>query len=260
MRIGLISGTGTYDWPGLTERRIASNQYGEVGFSRGVVDGIEILHLSRHGAGHARLSNQVNHRANLRAFLDAEVDAVISLTVCGAVDRSLPLGSLIVFDDLYFPSNRMPDGSPCTWYTTPGEPGRGHWIFDQPFSDPLRNALVQAAAATDTPNRPSGCYGHVDGPRFNTRSEIAALGAVGVTAVSQTLGPEVVLAGEAELPIAALGYATDYATGVGGGGAETLDSLALRLREAPQTFATVVTAALPRIDKPRPTGHVWRFD
>ena len=62
--------------------------------------------------------------------------------------------------------------------------------------------------------RDGGCYGHVDGPRFNTRAEIRGLAACGVTAVSQTAGPETVLCGEAELPYALLGYATDYANGV----------------------------------------------
>ena len=62
--------------------------------------------------------------------------------------------------------------------------------------------------------RDGGCYGHVDGPRFNTRTEIRTLAAAGVTAVSQTGGPETVLSGEAEIPYALVGYATDYANGV----------------------------------------------
>ena len=62
--------------------------------------------------------------------------------------------------------------------------------------------------------RDGGCYGHVDGPRFNTKAEIRGLAQAGVTAVSQTAGPETVLAGEAELPFALIGYATDYANGV----------------------------------------------
>ena len=64
------------------------------------------------------------------------------------------------------------------------------------------------------PIRDGGVYGHVDGPRFNTRAEIRGLAACGVTHVSQTGGPEAVLCGEAELPYALLGYATDYANGV----------------------------------------------
>ena len=33
--------------------------------SRGTFAGVEVLHLSRHGVGHVRLSNHVTHLANL---------------------------------------------------------------------------------------------------------------------------------------------------------------------------------------------------
>ncbi|MGK5643601.1 hypothetical protein ACSNOK_36115, partial [Streptomyces sp. URMC 126] len=46
------------------------------------------------------------------------------------------------------------------------------------------------------------------------KADLAALAAAGVTAVSQTAGPEVVLAGEAELPLALVGFVTDHANGV----------------------------------------------
>jgi purine nucleoside phosphorylase len=141
-------------------------------------------------------------------------DAVVAVTVCGAVDPTVPLGSLMVFDDLHFLANRLADGSMCTFHDTPGAPGRGHWIFGSPFSAGLRAVLIDACVAAGVPARDGGCYGHVDGPRFNTRAEIRSLAAAGVTAVSQTAGPETVLCGEAELPYALLGYATDYANGV----------------------------------------------
>lgn len=260
MRIGLIGGTGGYDWPGLDrrQRRAVSNEHGIVTLTEGRIGEVEVTHLCRHGDGHDRLSNQVDHRANLRALLDAEVDAVIATTVCGAVDASLQLGALVIFDDLYFPSNRLPDGSPCTWHQVPGETGRGHWIFDEPFSEPIRQALIAAGRSSGHPLREAGCYGHVDGPRFNTRVEIAALAGAGVTAISQTLGPEIVLAGEAELPIAALGYITDYANGVGGN-PEPTEMLAARLTDATARFAQIVAEALPLLEKPAPTGSVYRF-
>jgi 5'-methylthioadenosine phosphorylase len=260
MRIGLITGSGSDGWPSLegSRGRRAATPYGDVELTEGSIAGTEVVQLSRHGAGHARLSNHVTHRANLRALLDAGVDGLLSLTVCGAVDPVAPLGALVVFDDLYFPSNRLPDGSLCTWHTEPGATGRGHWIFEAPFSEPIRRALLAAAARTGTTVVPAGCYGHVDGPRFNSRTEIAALAGLGVTAVSQTAGPEVVLAGEAELPMALLGYVTDYATGVVAE-PEPVDALLARMRASPQVLAAVVTAALPLLDKPGPAGVVHRF-
>lgn len=264
MRVGVISGSGSYDWPTLTDPapRTVTTRYGRAQVTEGVVGEVELVHLSRHGAGHARLSNQVAHKANVAALREAGIDALISLTVCGAVDPACEPGSLIVFDDLYFPHNRLPDGSACTWFDEPGAKERGHWIFEWPFSETVRAALLDAAAqVVGVPVVPGGCYGHVDGPRFNTRSEIAALKRAGVSAVSQTAGPEVVLAGEAELPIALLGFITDYANGVAPE-PEPVEALLERMARSGKIFADVVEAALPflaKADKPAPAGIVYRF-
>src|SRR6476620_5534248 len=120
---------------------------------------------------------------------------------------------MIILDDLHFVSNRLADGSLCTLHTTPGDERRAHWIYQDPYSPALREALLHGAAQAGVHARDGGAYGHVDGPRFNTKAEIRGLAACGVTAVSQTAGPETVLSGEAELPYALLGYATDYANG-----------------------------------------------
>ena len=51
-------------------------------------------------------------------------------------------GSLVIFDDLHFISNRLPDGSLCTFYDTPGDPARGHWILHGgPFSEEHASAV-----------------------------------------------------------------------------------------------------------------------
>ena len=128
-----------------------------------------------------------------------------------------------------------------------GRPARGHWIYEDPYSPPLRAALLDAAARAGVPMRDGGCYGHVDGPRFNTQAEIRGLAAAGVTAVSQTAGPETVLAGEAELPFALVGYATDYANGVQAE-ATPVERLLELIAASTGTFARLLEATLPRID------------
>lgn len=213
MRVGIITGSGTYALGALEPAAAHDTRFGPVEIARGALGGAEVLHVSRHGPGHRRLSSHVNHRANIVALREAGAEAVLAVTVCGAVDPAVELGGLIVFDDLHFIANRLADGSLCSLYEE-GEPGRGHWVFEDPFSPALREALLAGAAAAGRPAHDGGCYGHVDGPRFNTRSEIRALAVAGVTAVSQTAGPEAVLAGEAELPYALVGFATDYANGV----------------------------------------------
>ncbi len=216
MRIGILTGSGTHMLPALKDAtlRVLDTRFGPTNVSIGCWQGAEIVHVSRHGEGHARLSSHVNHRANVLVLQELQVDAALAVTICGAVDPDLELGSLVVFDDLHFLANRLADGSICSLHDRPEAPGRGHWVFEQPFSSPLREALLGGAMAAGRPARDGGCYGHVDGPRFNTRAEIRMLGACGVSAVSQTAGPETVLCGEAEIPYALLGYVTDYANGV----------------------------------------------
>jgi purine nucleoside phosphorylase len=262
MAIGIITGSGTYSLAGFegTGPEPVATRWGEARVSRGAFAGVDVLHISRHEPGHARLSNLVAHRANVAALAQLGATAVIGVTVCGAVDPSVRLGSLICFDDLHFLANRLGDGELCTFFSQPGDPRRGHWIFERPFSTGLRAALLSGAEAAGVPVRDGGCYGHVDGPRFNTRAEIRGLAACGVTAVSQTAGPETVLCGEAELPFALLGYATDYANGVVEE-ATPVETLIAMMAASAETFAAVLAAAVPiaAASDAAPAGVVYRF-
>src|SRR4051794_15130294 len=260
MTIGILTGSGTYALPGFTGSgpEPVDTPWGETYVSTGEWAGVDVLHISRHGAGHPRLSNHVTHRANIAALSELGASGVLAVTVCGAVDPSVGLGSLICFDDLHFLATRLPDGSLCTFFTQPGAAERGHWIYESPFSSELRTAVLEGAAAAAVEVRDGGCYGHVDGPRFNTRGEIRGLAAAGVTAVSQTAGPETVLCGELELPYALLGYATDYANGVTDE-ATPVETLIEMMAASTAAFAAVLSAALPRISTAGPPGVVYRF-
>jgi 5'-methylthioadenosine phosphorylase len=260
--IGIITGSGTYALPGFAGEgpKAVHTRWGETTVSRGTLAGVDVLHISRHGEGHPRLSNHVTHRANIAALAELGARGVIAVTVCGAVEPGLELGSLVCFDDLHFLTNRLADGELCTFYAEAGEPRRGHWVFEGPFSAPLRAAILAGGEAAGIPVRDGGCYGHVDGPRFNTRAEIRSLAAAGVTAVSQTAGPETVLCGEAELPYALLGYPTDYANGVAEA-ATPVDTLLEMMRRSTDVFATVLREAVPRAAAADlvPPGTVLRF-
>ena len=262
MAVAIITGSGTHSLPGFAAADTAERQtpFGEVQISRGEFAGTEVLHVSRHGAGQARLSHQVQHRANLWALRDLGATVVIGCTACGAVDPSLELGSLVVFDDLYFPSNRLPDGTLCSFFTAPGDPERGHWILHGgPFSADVRRVLVDAAAEAGQPARDGGTYGHVDGPRFNTPAEIAQLAGCGVVAVSQTAGPETVLCGELELPFALVGFVTDYANEVVPGEPTPVATLQSLMRRSSAVFADVLGGAVRRLAGAAPVAAGTMF-
>lgn len=266
MRVGVITGSGTYALPGFegAAQVAVSTPYGQADVSEGEWAGVEVVHIARHGAGHARLSNAVNHRANVWALHERGVGCVIGLTACGAVDPDLDLGSVVIFDDLHFLSNRLPDGSTCTFFDRVGDPLRGHWVLHGgPYSPELIGLLRQAALDADITFQAGGVYGHVDGPRFNTPVEIAALSACGVRAVSQTGGPETVLCGELELPFALVGFVTDYANDVMPGEPTPVTTLFELVGRSSSVFAGLLRGALPRIvaleRPPAPAGTVVRF-
>jgi 5'-methylthioadenosine phosphorylase len=265
MPIGIITGSGTHALPGFgeTEAMTVETPYGGCSITAGDYAGVAALHISRHGSGHVRLSNHVTHRANIWALKELGATAVIGCTVCGAVDPTHELGSLVVFDDLHFISNRLPDGSLCTFFAEPGDPRRGHWILHGgPFSEDVRRAVTSAAADAGHPVRDRGTYGYVDGPRFNTPAEIAQLAACGVTAVSQTAGPEAVLCGELELPFALIGFVTDYANEVRPGEPTPVTTLIELIGRSTGVFADVLSGALPQLDRrpAAPAGTVLRFE
>lgn len=263
--IAVITGSGTHGLPGfaLADAVSVDTPYGTAQILRGRLGEAEILHLSRHGEGHRRLSNHIDHRANIWALHRLGAEAVIGCTACGAVDPELGLGALVVFSDLHFPSNRLPDGSLCTFCLEPGDPGRGHWILHgSPFSPGVRSALLAAAAETGHGARDGGVYGHVDGPRFNTPAEIAQLAGCGVVAVSQTGGPETVLCGELELPFALIGFVTDYANEVVPGQPTPVAKLVELMGTSPAVFADVVAGAAARLEAnpARAAGTMYRFE
>lgn len=263
MPVAIITGSGNYELSGFEPAPVSvRTPFGTTTVNRGEYHGEAVLHLSRHGRGHARLSSAVNHRANIWALRELGASAVIGCTVCGAVDPTLELGSLVIFDDLHFIANRLGDGSLCTFFDEPGDPQRAHWILHgSPYSQDVRAALLAAASQAGHRARDGGCYGHVDGPRFNTPAEIAQLAACGVVAVSQTGGPETVLCGELGLPFALIGFITDYANEVVPGEPTPVDTLVRLMGASPATFADVLRGALGTLagSSPAAAGTVFRI-
>ncbi|NJK62571.1 MAG: MTAP family purine nucleoside phosphorylase [Synechococcaceae cyanobacterium SM2_3_1] len=210
MKVGIILGSNSDIPPQLDlSEVILETDFGPVPLweSRGAGPNTLAIIL-RHGAGHALLPHLVNHRANIRALQQWGVECIVSFSVVGVLDPKLPLATPLIFEDVFFPSNQLPDGSTCTLFTQPNDPNRGHLLVSQACSPRLRQHLIQLLPDPLA----YGIYGHVFGPRFSTQIELVYLTQLGISAISQTSGPEFVLAGEAGLPYALVGFGVDYAS------------------------------------------------
>ncbi|MBN1223526.1 MAG: MTAP family purine nucleoside phosphorylase [Candidatus Aminicenantes bacterium] len=253
--LAVISGSGFYDFPGLdnAEDKDISTRYGEVIVHTGKWDTKMIAFIARHGKGHSLLPNMINYRANLLALRELGAKAILATTVCGVLDASLPLAEPVVFSDLYFPENRLPNGELCSVFAEEGDLAQGHLIFDKPFSNDLRKQIIAAAGKPLT----EAVYAHVNGPRFNSKPEIRAL-QEHASFVSQTAGPEIVIAGELEIPIAVLGYGVDYANGVLDR-PTPVEVLQSNLSNSKNVFLSIITKVIQNYAIPTFGGFIYRF-
>ena len=259
--IGVITGSGIYELATDRELRVVESRFGEAEVAVFRVGPWTVGGISRHGRGHHHLPHTIPHQANLVALKRLGARAVLATTTVGVANLAIPLGRPIVFDDLFFPENRLPGGEPCTVFTEPGDPERGHLIGTEPFSPSLRRRMELAAEDLGIELTLGGVYAHTNGPRFETRAEIRALGTAGVAAVSQTCGPEAILAGELELSYGLVGFPVNYATGVAEHeGKEELDRLlALSAKVLPRLILR--TAKMLEVeDLGFDHGYVYRME
>jgi 5'-methylthioinosine phosphorylase len=85
----------------------------------------------------------------------------------------------------------------------------------EPYARSLRHDLAAAAASARVPLVDGGCYGATQGPRLETRAEIARMRRDGCDLVGMTGMPEAGLAREMELDYACLAIVANWAAGAG---------------------------------------------
>jgi 5'-methylthioinosine phosphorylase len=97
------------------------------------------------------------------------------------------------------------------------EPGTDviHVDFGEPYTRSLREAVVAAATRAGVALVDGGCYGATQGPRLETRAEIARMRRDGCDLVGMTGMPEAGLAREMGLDYACLAIVANWAAGAG---------------------------------------------
>lgn len=250
--IAFITGSGFYDYPG-TEKETLTTPYGMTEIFRCN----DSIILPRHGENHKYLPHHINYRANIQALKDLKVDAIVSFSVVGVIDPHIPLGQPLLVNDLYYPENRLPNGEMCSFFNTPGQKDRGHLIASSLFHSELSTDIC--SLLENHMHFSKAVYGHVNSPRFNTKTEIHVLKHAGVDIVSQTCGPEAVLANELEIPYALLTFSVDYANGVGATPASIQD-LNQNLEKSLKLFQNVIEMLPQKRKSYSFENFIYRFE
>lgn len=211
MTLGIIAGTGALDLLERGEERIVESAWGEASAAPcrvriGTHDG---WFLARHGRPHRIPPHRVNYRANIDVLRQIGVDRVVGVNAVGAVAEGLPAGSLVVPDQLIDYS-----WGRAHTFSDAAEQPLEHIEFGKPFSEEMRRALIEAAAAAKLDLVDGGCYAVTQGPRLETDAEVARLARDGCTLVGMTAMPEAALAREAGMKYATLCVVANPAAGV----------------------------------------------
>ena len=170
-------------------------------------DGLELIFLARHGAGHTLPPHKINHRANIAALKSLEVEAVFATTAVGSLQKKIAPGDFVLLIDFL----DLTKGEVVTLFETPGLVR--HTDFSEPYDAGLRQTLLDTRD-TSLPIHPRGTYVCVSGPRYETPAEVRLFASWGADVVGMTGAPEAILCREAGLHYAGVSLATNYGTGL----------------------------------------------
>ncbi len=213
-RFVIIGGSGELSSEDLhiTRTETCKTPWGEPSapFEISVCGGKEIFFLPRHGRGCRKPPHMINYRANMWAISQLAPRAVVALCSVGGILEEDKPGSIAIPDQLI----------DYTWgressYNKGDSEIINFVDFTQPFSESVREKLLDAADDLLIPVIDGGTYAVRQGPRLETAAEIKKLAQDGAHYVGMTLMPEACLARELELNYAVICQIVNPAAGVG---------------------------------------------
>ena len=226
--LGVLGGSGLYDLEGLEGRaeEVVDTPFGAPSgpLVTGLIDGVKVVFLARHGRDHRLGPSEINSRANIHALRQLGVHRLLSVSAVGSLREGIPPGHLVVVDQLidrtYLRQKTFFEGGVV-----------GHVSFAEPTCPQLDDAVAAVAArrghplasreARNLPPPPpspssppplhrGGTYVCMEGPQFSTRAESLLHRGWGADVIGMTAAPEAKLAREAEMCFSLLALSTDY--------------------------------------------------
>ena len=206
--VGVIGGSGLYEMEGLTdvEQVVLKTPFGDPSdaFITGVLDGVRLVFLPRHGRGHRLLPSEVNYRANIYGMKKLGVTRLISVSAVGSMREEIEPGHIVIPDQFIDRTNATRAN---TFF---GNGIVAHVQFANPVCGDLSSALEDASRKAGARVHRGGTYLCMEGPAFSTRAESLLYRTFGVSVIGMTNIPEAKLAREAEICYGVIALATDY--------------------------------------------------
>lgn len=205
--LGVIGGTGLYNLPDLDNVREIDIEtpFGapSAPLVQGVVAGMPVVFLARHGRGHRVNPSELPYLANIAALKQAGVTHLLSINAVGSLREHLPPRTAVVPHQII----DRTVSRPRTFF----ENGIvAHVGLADPFCDAFRHQIVHAARQAQDAVQDGGTYICIEGPQFSTRAESFLYRQWGADIIGMTAMPEARLAREAGLCYGSLAMVTDF--------------------------------------------------
>ncbi|HJH31307.1 MAG TPA: S-methyl-5'-thioinosine phosphorylase [Methanosarcinaceae archaeon] len=220
--------------------RMIHTPYGNVTAYFTRMNGDDVAIIPRHaGAEEHTPPHMINYRANVRAVHELGAKCIISTNSVGTM-RDHSIGSFVLLDDFMdLTKNRI-----STFFDTETV----HVDMVEPYCPRIKKCLANSLGNGGF-TYSEGTYVCTEGPRFETRAEIAMMKQFG-DVVGMTGVPEVILARELELCYASICTVTNYACGLGNGKL-TVDEVVSILNGAQDMLFEVVSDAISNLPDER---------
>ncbi len=205
--VGIIGGSGVYDFPGLknARRETVDTPWGPPSDALlfGEIGDVRAVFLPRHGRGHRLSPSGINYRANIDAMKRAGVTDLISVSACGSFRTQYFPGLFLLVDQFIDRTTKRENsffGEGCV----------AHVSMAHPIAPRLSTRIAQAAKAEGVEIAVGGTYLCIEGPQFSSYAESLQYQAAGCDVIGMTAMPEAKLAREAEISYASIAMVTDY--------------------------------------------------
>jgi 5'-methylthioadenosine phosphorylase len=205
--LGIIGGSGLYDLPGLENATWVQvdTPWGKPSDAvlTGVMAGVKLAFLPRHGRGHLHSPTNVPYRANIDALKRLGVTDLVSISACGSFRDDMAPGDFVIVDqfiDRTFAREKSFFGTGCV----------AHVSLAHPTCPRLSAHCADAARAAGVTVHQGGTYLAMEGPQFSSMAESKLYRSWGCDVIGMTNMPEAKLAREAEICYASVAMITDY--------------------------------------------------
>lgn len=246
--IGVIGGSGLYEIEGLTDLQEVSlvTPFGAPSdcFVTGLLNGVKMVFLPRHGKGHRLLPSEVPYRANIYGMKQLGVQRIISISAVGSMKEKIVPGHIVIPDQFF---DRTQGKRASTFF---GNGVVGHVQFADPVCGDLSAVLADSARKAGATVHQGGTYICIEGPNFSTRAESMIFRSWGVDVIGMTNLPEARLAREAEICYATVALATDYDCWHDGHDDVSVDAILEIIRQNVATARNIIKHAAAALGQP----------